>query len=123
MKVSSIGYTMDAKPVFYRGTTSSLDTGFFVNHTEPLESIEIIERNRNCHWSMGELLEGHELLFLIESHCFTPHSQAQPQSADDAIAAADDRTNALDLAIGLQNHGGPEPLERAEDEGFDEAYV
>ena len=72
MEASPIGYVKDAKlrgsvfsPGDSIGLVSCADTGFFVDHTEPLEALawaqEWIE------WPLGELFDGHEFLLILEA--------------------------------------------------------
>ncbi|KAH8169598.1 acetyltransferase (GNAT) family protein [Sarocladium implicatum] len=46
------------------GLISGVDTGFFVDHKEPLEALETIG-HRNLQWPFGDLPEGHEYLLLV----------------------------------------------------------
>jgi len=72
MEASPIGYVKDAKlrgSVFFPDDTSGLvscvDTGFFVDHTEPLESLACVREEME--WPLGELFDGHEFLLILES--------------------------------------------------------
>jgi hypothetical protein len=47
-----------------KGAVSSVYTKFFVDHTEPLEALAWIRDGLD--WSLGELLDGHEFLLLLE---------------------------------------------------------
>ena len=71
MKASPISYVKDAKlrgslfnPEVASGLVSSVDTGFLVDHTEPLEALawarDIVD------WPLGELHDGHEFLLVLE---------------------------------------------------------
>ena len=71
MKASPIRYVKDAKlcgslfnPEDTSGLVSSVDTGFWVDHTEPLEALawarDIVD------WPLGELHDGHEILLVLE---------------------------------------------------------
>lgn len=71
MRASPIRYVKDAKvcgslfnPEDTSGLVSSVDTGFWVNHTEPLEALawakDIVD------WPLGELHDGHEFLLVLE---------------------------------------------------------
>ena len=44
------------------GVISSVYTEFFVDHTEPLEALEILKK---WGWCLGELLDGHEYLIIL----------------------------------------------------------
>ena len=57
------------------GTTSAVDTGFFVDHTEPLEALEDIRMQ--IYWPLGELLDGHEFLLILEAK---PRSRSRSRS-------------------------------------------
>lgn len=72
MKASPIRYVREAK-VRGRlfdiedgdGLVSSVDTGFWVDHAEPLEALA---RARDAgDWPLGELHEGHEFLLVVET--------------------------------------------------------
>jgi hypothetical protein len=72
MKVSPVRYIRDAKlqgRIFDArisdGTISSVDTGFFVDHTEPLEALNYVREDRG--WPLGELNDGHEFLLILEA--------------------------------------------------------
>ncbi|KAI9812988.1 MAG: hypothetical protein M1832_006425 [Thelocarpon impressellum] len=72
MEASPIDYIVDAKPhgSFFDpkvndGTISSVDTGFFVDHTEPLDALQ--EAREHMDWPLGDLVEGHEFLLVIEA--------------------------------------------------------
>lgn len=47
------------------GTVSCIDTNFYVDHTEPLEALERVRESHD--WPLGELMEGHEFLFILEA--------------------------------------------------------
>lgn len=71
MKASPIRYVKDAKlrgrlfhPEDVSGLVSSVDTGFWVDHTEPLEALEWARDTKN--WPLGELHDGHEFLLILE---------------------------------------------------------
>ena len=57
------------------GTTSSVNTGFFVDHTEPLEALEDIRMQVD--WPLGDLLDGHEFLLVLEAK---PRSRARSRT-------------------------------------------
>lgn len=71
MKSSPIRYVKDAKlggsllnPEDASGLGSSVDTGFWVDHTEPLEALawarDVLD------WLHGELHDGHEFLLVLK---------------------------------------------------------
>jgi hypothetical protein len=45
------------------GAVSCMYTEFYVDHTEPLEALDIFKQNRG--WCLGELLDGHEFLVIL----------------------------------------------------------
>jgi hypothetical protein len=47
------------------GLVSSVDSGFFVDHTEPLEALGWVREEFD--WPLGELSDGHEFLLVLES--------------------------------------------------------
>lgn len=72
MKASPIRYVRDAKlrgnlfnPEDASGLVSSVDTGFWVDHTESLKAL--VWTRERMDWPLGELLFGHEFLFIIEA--------------------------------------------------------
>ncbi len=71
MKASPIRYVKDAKlsgsvfdPEDTSGLVSSVDTGFWVDHTEPIEALawarDVVD------WPLGDLHDGHEFLLVVE---------------------------------------------------------
>ena len=69
--MSPICYVKDAKlcgSVFDPGDTSglvsSVNSGFFVDHHEPLEALAWVRQEME--WPLGELLDGHEFLLIVE---------------------------------------------------------
>ena len=72
MKQSPIEYVRNAVPrgnLFESddasGVISSVDTNFFVDHAEPLEALRWVRKG--LEWPLGELLDGHEFLLIIET--------------------------------------------------------
>ena len=51
------------------GAVSCADTGFFVDHEEPLEALKTV-REKGIKWPFGELPEGHEFLILVKAKFF-----------------------------------------------------
>ena len=72
MKVSPISYIKDAElrgslfdPEDTSGAISSVNTRFFVDHTEPLKALKWVREGLD--WPLGELLDGYEFLLMIDS--------------------------------------------------------
>ena len=72
MKVSPIRYVRDAKVrggLFDSedgaGLVSCVDTGFWVDHAEPLEALARARGGGD--WPLGELHDGHEFLLVVEA--------------------------------------------------------
>lgn len=73
---SPIAYVKEGKPcgqIFednpesgVNSLVSGVDTGFFVDHQEPLEALKWIQENGGS-WPLGDLPEGHEFLLVFES--------------------------------------------------------
>lgn len=47
------------------GLISSVDTEFWVDHTEPLKALARV-RDMGGNWPLGELRDGHEFLLILE---------------------------------------------------------
>jgi len=72
MKASPIRYVKEAKlrgslfnPEDASGLVSSVDTGFWIDHTEPLEAL--VRAREAIGWPLGELNDGHEFLLIHEA--------------------------------------------------------
>jgi hypothetical protein len=83
MKASPVSYVRNAKlrgKLFdsedTSGLVSSVDTGFFVDHEEPLQALEWVRERRD--WPLGELLDGHEFILILQA---TRRSQSRSSSA------------------------------------------
>lgn len=70
MKASPIKYVKNAVlsgSLFHPNTSTDLisgvDTGFFVDHEEPLSALDHIKRV--CDWPLGALPDGHEFLVVV----------------------------------------------------------
>ena len=85
MRVSPIRYVKDAKlrgsvfdPEDASGLVSSVDTGFWVDHTEPTEALawarDIVD------WPLGELHDGHEFLLILEVRRRRSRSTSRPKA-------------------------------------------
>lgn len=89
MKVSPISYVKDAElrgslfdPDDTSGAISSVNTKFFVDHTEPLEALSWVREGLD--WPLGELLDGYEFLIMIKvrrRHRSRSRSTSRPQSS------------------------------------------
>src|SRR6266498_1606026 len=71
MKSSSISYVRGAKlhgilfnPDDTDGAVSCVDTGFFIDHSEPLEALASVRETMER--PLGELLDGHEFLLILQ---------------------------------------------------------
>lgn len=69
MRKSPVGYVQSARLVgslfneaTSDGSVSLADTSFFVDHAEPLRTLNHVKSTSR--WPLGELLEGHEFLML-----------------------------------------------------------
>jgi hypothetical protein len=72
MKVSPVEYVRDAKlrgSLFDSKDTSGciccVDSGFFVDHGEPLEALAWVRDSMQ--WPLGDLFDGHEFLLILEA--------------------------------------------------------
>ena len=73
MSCCPVGYIREAKckgSLFEDGQTNSgvvscANTGFYVDHTEPLEALEIIKRE-GISWPLGTLPDGCEFLIFVK---------------------------------------------------------
>lgn len=90
MKTSPIPYIQEAKlcgTLFKHedltGLFCGVDTGFFVDHKEPLEALEWVQQS--WQWPLGNLPDGHEFLLVLQNKRHRPKS---PKPASDAISGA-----------------------------------
>ncbi|EXA53662.1 hypothetical protein FOVG_01397 [Fusarium oxysporum f. sp. pisi HDV247] len=67
------GTLFDANDV--SGLISGVDTGFFVDHEEPLQALQQVQDDRN--WPLGNLPNGHEFLLLVRAK---PRRSISPNS-------------------------------------------
>lgn len=84
IKASPIDYVKNAAlhgslfdPEDTSGAVSSVDTKFFVDHTEPLEALGWVRVREGLDWPLGELLDGFEFLLIVPAR---PHGRSRPQS-------------------------------------------
>jgi hypothetical protein len=82
MEASPVRYVRDAKlrgkvfnPEDDSGLVSSVDTGFYVDHEEPLEALTWQQETMG--WPLGELLDGHEFILVVE---FKPRPRFRSRS-------------------------------------------
>ena len=73
-KASPISYVRDAKlrgslfdPEDVSGLVASVDSGFWVDHAEPLEALAWARNTVDC--PLGELHDGHEFNLVLEARC------------------------------------------------------
>ncbi|OJD10138.1 hypothetical protein ACJ73_09921 [Blastomyces percursus] len=59
------------------GLVCGVDTGFFVDHEEPLEALELVRHIRQ--WPLGELLDGHECLLILPGKRLRPRLSVKPE--------------------------------------------
>ena len=86
MAVSPVAYVKDARlrgSLFDQGNASglvsSVDSGFFVDHQEPLQALAWVQEAMD--WPFGELHDGHEFVILIESRRRARSTSQSPKSA------------------------------------------
>lgn len=72
MKVSPVKYVRDAKlqgklfnPEDTSGRICCVDSGFFVDHQEPLQALAFVRDAME--WPLGELFDGHEFLLILQT--------------------------------------------------------
>ncbi|KAI9834407.1 MAG: hypothetical protein M1819_003018 [Sarea resinae] len=89
MHDSPISYVRDARlrgnlfdPDGTSGLVSSVDTDFYVDHTEPLQALDLVQEDTE--WPLGELIEGHEFLLLSEIRR-RPRSKARSLSGSSGL--------------------------------------
>ena len=78
MESCPVGYVREAKlrgSLFQGavgdGAVSCADTGFWVDHEEPLRALEIV-RGKGIIWPFGELPVGHEFLVIVKARTGNP---------------------------------------------------
>lgn len=91
MAVSPVAYVKDARlrgSLFEHGNVSglvsSVDSGFFVDHQEPLEALAWVQEAMD--WPFGELHDGHEFIVLIESRRRARSTLQSSKSASKGLA-------------------------------------
>ena len=90
MRASPIRYVKDAKlrgslfnPEDASGLVSSVDTGFWIDHTEPLEALAWARDMVD--WPLGDLHDGHEFLLVLEARRRT-RSTSRSTSSPEALS-------------------------------------
>ncbi|KAK2797694.1 hypothetical protein FQN50_009118 [Emmonsiellopsis sp. PD_5] len=88
MEASPISYIKDAKlcgtlfnPEDSTGLVCGVDTGFFVDHEEPLEVLGTVRQD--FEWPLGDLLEGHEYLLILPGKNRRSRSSSSSKSKKD----------------------------------------
>ena len=83
MNASPVEYVRRAAPrgtVFDEedssGLVSGVDSGFHVDHTEPLEVLEAV---RQEYWPLGDLPDGYEFLLLLHPRPSRSRSRSAPK--------------------------------------------
>ncbi|KAF2802892.1 uncharacterized protein BDZ99DRAFT_482455 [Mytilinidion resinicola] len=82
MQASPVRYVRNAKlrgklfdPKDASGLVSSVDTGFYVDHEEPLEALAWVRESME--WPLGELLDGHEFILILPARRRSRSSSAR----------------------------------------------
>ncbi|EGX89796.1 hypothetical protein CCM_08049 [Cordyceps militaris CM01] len=93
MGLSPITYIRDAKlcgTIFdandVTGLVSGVDTGFFVDHEEPLDALETIRES--LQWPFGDLPDGHEYLLIVPGKTRRSRSRSSSGRSDVSVAEA-----------------------------------
>ncbi len=91
MRLSPVLYIADAKlcgTIFdtddATGLVSGVNTGFFVDHAEPLEALEQLRHDWN--WPLGDLPDGYEFLLLVPAKRRRSRSQSSSRSTNKAAS-------------------------------------
>ena len=112
MKASPIRYIQDAKlrgslfdPEDASGLVSCVDTGFWVDHTEPLETLAWARTASD--WPLGELHDGHEFLLMLEPR---RRSRSRYLSMDHLRSAQDKITRQAAQRSSLMSSPIPEDI-------------
>lgn len=91
MEASPVSYIKDAKlcgclfePGDSTGLVCGVDTGFFVDHEEPLDALEIVRQN--WQWPLGDLLDGHEYLLIVPGKHRRSRSSSSSKSRRGALS-------------------------------------
>lgn len=91
MKASPIPYIRKArqcgtlfKTKDSTGLVCGVDTGFFVDHEEPLEALEIVRQI--WQWPLGDLVDGHEYLLILPGKRRRSRSRSSFKPESDAVS-------------------------------------
>lgn len=90
MKASPIPYIREAKlygTLFEQDDTTGLvcgvNTGFFVDHEEPLDALMTIRETQE--WPLGDLPDGHEYLLLLPAKQRRSRSRSLSKTGRDVV--------------------------------------
>ena len=90
MEASPLGYVKDSKlygslfnPEDTSGHVSCVNTGFFVDHAEPLEALAWVREEWN--WPLGKLYDGHEFVLILEVRR-RARSRSRPTSGPKSVS-------------------------------------
>ncbi|PGH29399.1 hypothetical protein GX50_07856 [[Emmonsia] crescens] len=90
MEASPIPYIKDARlcgtlfnPEDSTGLICGVNTGFFVDHEEPLEVLEIVRQH--WQWPLGNLPDGHEYLLILPGKYRRSRSSSSSKSKRDVV--------------------------------------
>ncbi|EER39533.1 conserved hypothetical protein [Histoplasma capsulatum H143] len=90
LEASPIPYIKNARlcgslfnPEDSTGLVCGVDTGFFVDHKEPLEVVEVVRQD--LQWPLGDLPEGHEYLLILPGKKRRSRSSSSSQSKGDVM--------------------------------------
>lgn len=91
MEASPVSYIKDAKlcgslfdPEDSTGLNCGVNTGFFVDHEEPLDVLEMVRQNWK--WPLGDLLDGHEYLLILPGKHRRSRSSSSSKSKRGAVS-------------------------------------
>ncbi|KAK2738145.1 hypothetical protein FQN55_000765 [Onygenales sp. PD_40] len=92
MEASPIPYIRDARlcgtlfnPEDSTGLICGVNTGFFVDHEEPLEVLEMVRQN--WQWPLGNLPDGHEYLLILPRKYHRSRSSSSSKSKRGAVSS------------------------------------
>ncbi|KAI1935012.1 hypothetical protein LOZ66_005561 [Ophidiomyces ophidiicola] len=92
MQASPISYIREAKlcgtlfdPQDSTGIVCGVNTGFFVDHDEPLEALELVQEN--WEWPLGELPDGYEFLLILPGKHRRSRSRSSSKPGRDTLSS------------------------------------